>query len=107
VVSVIRHSNGVECAPPICEFCGCEIDYPAKRCAALEDGRCRPWLKKPPQGPFTVPRLPWPFAAHRTDLPRVTPRRWSGVRDNTLVRVEPSAETTVGAASRPYTEEVV
>lgn len=27
---------------PICEFCGCEIDRPEKRCAALEDGRCQP-----------------------------------------------------------------
>ena len=28
--------------PLICEFCGRVIDHLGKRCAALEDGRCRP-----------------------------------------------------------------
>ena len=34
--------NAIGHSPPICEFCGCEIDRPEKRCAALTDGRCRP-----------------------------------------------------------------
>jgi hypothetical protein len=34
--------NLVDGRLPICEFCGCAIDRPEKRCAALEDGRCQP-----------------------------------------------------------------
>ena len=42
VVDVTVRVDGSDLAPPICEYCGCEIDYPGKRCAALEDGRCQP-----------------------------------------------------------------
>jgi hypothetical protein len=42
VVDVTVHLDGIDRDPPICEFCGCTIDYPWKRCAALEDGRCQP-----------------------------------------------------------------
>jgi len=62
---VIRRWNGVDRALLICEFCGCEIGYPEKRCAALEDGKCRPWIERQPRGPVTVSRLRRPPAAHR------------------------------------------
>jgi len=42
VVDVSVRWNAVDLTLPICEFCGCEIDRPEKRCAALTDGRCRP-----------------------------------------------------------------
>jgi hypothetical protein len=42
VVDVTVHEDGHYCLRPICEFCGCEIDRLEKRCAALDDGRCRP-----------------------------------------------------------------
>jgi len=45
----------------ICEFCGCKIEHPRQRCAALEDGRCQPWAETTARGPQTVPRqLPAP-----------------------------------------------
>ena len=28
--------------PPVCEFCGCEIEVVGQSCPALHDGRCRP-----------------------------------------------------------------
>jgi hypothetical protein len=42
VVEVIVYVDGLDHSPPICEYCGCVIDRPEKRCAALADGRCRP-----------------------------------------------------------------
>jgi hypothetical protein len=42
VVDVSIREDRVDRSPPICEFCGCKIDRPRKRCAALEDGRCQP-----------------------------------------------------------------
>lgn len=29
-------------SPPICEFCGFEIEHPEQECAALDEGVCRP-----------------------------------------------------------------
>ena len=42
VVELTVQTNVGDHYPPICEFCGCKIDYPAKRCAALADGWCQP-----------------------------------------------------------------
>jgi len=42
VVDVSACEESVDRSPIICEFCGCAIDRPEKRCSALEDGRCQP-----------------------------------------------------------------
>jgi len=42
VVDVSVRENAFGCYLPVCEFCGCAIDRPHKRCSALEDGRCQP-----------------------------------------------------------------
>jgi len=42
VVDVSAREERVDRSLPICEFCGCEIDHPRKRYAALDDGRCQP-----------------------------------------------------------------
>jgi len=80
VVGVSIREDRVDRSLPICELCGCEIDRPRKRCAALDDGRCQPWSERRPRGPFTVPRLPRPSAATRSKIWNPDPRRWSGLR---------------------------
>jgi predicted Zn-ribbon and HTH transcriptional regulator len=47
VVAVSRHSeeNSLdleELPPPVCNFCGFEIEEREQDCPALDDGRCRP-----------------------------------------------------------------
>ncbi|MDL0125925.1 hypothetical protein PNQ92_10960, partial [Halobacterium salinarum] len=42
VVEMSAFENAHDRDNPICEFCGCTIDYPERRCAALKDGRCKP-----------------------------------------------------------------
>jgi len=81
--------------PPVCEFCGSYIREDDQPCPALDDGRCAPWVRELPRGPFTVPRLRRPPAAtHRAT------RRWAGMRDDYPDHVEGSVGKRLSASHR-------